>query len=199
MLHDDRIHPVPQKTAVLAMWLFLLSLAMLFLSSMLGYVLIRLGVFGREDQPSLGTLNLPASLWVSTAVILLASVTAHLAVNAVKREKLGLLRRYLLATLLLSLAFILVQIPGLWSVLDSHRAARAAGGNLMLYGALFFLISVHALHVLGGLIYLIMVLMNASAGRYDHEHFIGVKHAALYWHFLDVVWLVMFGTMLVLR
>jgi len=55
------------------------------------------------------------------------------------------------------------------------------------------------LHVVGGLIYLMMVLLKAYAGRYDHERYTGVRHAAMYWHFLDIVWLVMFGTMVVLR
>jgi heme/copper-type cytochrome/quinol oxidase subunit 3 len=57
---------------------------------------------------------------------------------------------------------------------------------------------IHALHVLGGVIYLAIVTQRALAGRYDHEHYTGVKHAAMYWHFLDLVWLMMFGTFLVL-
>jgi cytochrome c oxidase subunit III len=65
-----------------------------------------------------------------------------------------------------------------------------------LYGMIFFFVLVHAAHVLGGMIYLAIVTHRALDGRYDHENYVGVKHAAMYWHFLDVVWLLMFGTFL---
>jgi heme/copper-type cytochrome/quinol oxidase subunit 3 len=64
---------------------------------------------------------------------------------------------------------------------------------LHLYGLIFFLILVHALHVVGGLVGLSVTTAHALQGRYDHERYGGVKHAAMYWHFLDAVWLVMYG------
>ena len=61
--------------------------------------------------------------------------------------------------------------------------------------ALFMLILLHALHVVGGIIYLIMVQVGAVSGLYDHESHAPVKHAAIYWHFLDIVWILMFFTL----
>ena len=198
---SDRNQPIPQRTSTIAMWLFLASLAMLFAASMLGYVLIRTGFFGNQASPppAYGSLQMPKSLWVSTVIILLASFTIHLAVGAVRREKQRLLRGYLAATLALSVAFIIVQAPSLFVVLSDHHQLIDSGNSNRLYGLVFFLILVHALHVIGGLVYLLMVIMKASAGKYDHEHYLGVRHAALYWHFLDVVWIVMFGTMVAFR
>lgn len=198
---SNRNQPIPQRTSTIAMWLFLVALAMLFAASMLGYVMIRTGWFGNQASPppERGALKMPLSLWVSTLTILLASITMHLGVSAVRREKQGLLKGYLIATLALSVAFILVQAPSLFIVLSDHHRLIASGSGNRLYGLVFFLVLVHALHVIGGLIYLLMVMMKAYAGKYDHEHYIGVRHAALYWHFLDVVWIVMFGTMVVLR
>jgi heme/copper-type cytochrome/quinol oxidase subunit 3 len=199
-LFADRNQPIPQRTNTIAMWLFLASLGILFFASMLGYVLIRIGFFGREDeQPlSLGSLHLPWALWISTLIILLASVTMHRAVGAIRREKQAILRGYLLATFCLSIAFVIVQAPALFLVISGHHQLRGATGS-NLYGLVFFLVLIHALHVIGGLTYLMLVLLKAYAGKYDHEHHVGVRHAALYWHFLDVVWIVMFGTMMVLR
>jgi cytochrome c oxidase subunit 3 len=51
---------------------------------------------------------------------------------------------------------------------------------------------VHALHVLGGLIGLGVTTAHAFQGRYDHENYVGVKSAAMYWHFLDGVWIIMY-------
>ena len=76
-------------------------------------------------------------------------------------------------------------------LLSQHRAAAVSQG-LFLYGLIFVLILVHALHVVGGLVGLGITTANALRGRYDHENYTGVRSAAMYWHFLDVVWIIMF-------
>jgi heme/copper-type cytochrome/quinol oxidase subunit 3 len=183
-------HHAPQRSAVIAMWIFLASLAMLFIASMLGYLLFR---FTGKLNPPLGTLQFPFALWISTLVVLAASVTLQNAVTAVRRERHESLRRWLWISLALALAFVLIQAPSMWTLLSNH-SARAAGAHT-LYGMIFFLILLHALHVLGGVIALVVVIVRAARSHYDHESHLGVRFTALYWHFLDVVWLVMFGTM----
>ena len=79
-------------------------------------------------------------------------------------------------------------------LLREHAAARAQG--LHIYGLIFFLVLLHALHVVGGVVALVRVIVLTSRGTFDHEHYLPARHAALYWHFLDVVWLVMFTTFL---
>lgn len=66
-----------------------------------------------------------------------------------------------------------------------------------LYGMVFVLILVHALHVVGGLVPMFVVLIRAQAGVYDHENHQAVKHLAWYWHFLDGIWLMMFLALLI--
>jgi heme/copper-type cytochrome/quinol oxidase subunit 3 len=65
-------------------------------------------------------------------------------------------------------------------------------GGVFLYGLAFVLILVHALHVVGGIIGLVNTVRHGMHGDYDHENYYGIKHAAMYWHFLDGVWIVMF-------
>ena len=71
-----------------------------------------------------------------------------------------------------------------------------AAQGLRMYGLVFCLILLHALHVIGGVISLCVVTVRALHGRYDHENYLGVKYAAAYWHFLDIIWLIMFGMFL---
>jgi heme/copper-type cytochrome/quinol oxidase subunit 3 len=175
------------------MWLVLASLTMLFAAGMLGYAIIRLT---SSTIPEDFTLRLPRTLWVSTALVLSASVTIHRALRAIQHEKRAELRRWLWTTLALAAGFIAVQIPSMIAMLASHR--RLIETRMPLYGLIFFLVLVHAAHVLGGVIALVAVLRKALRDGYDHEHYTGVYHSALYWHFLDIVWLVMFGTMLAL-
>jgi cytochrome c oxidase subunit 3 len=187
MLDPKPNHRTPPYTATVGMWLFLAALTMLFAATMLAYLIIR--THG-PSSPALHTIHFPRMLWLSTAAILAGSYTIHQAVHAAQHERQLLMRRYLILTCALALLFVSIQIPSLASLLSQHQTSSSQG--LGLYGLVFVLILVHALHVVGGIIGLAVTTIHARQGRYDHEHFNGIKHAAMYWHFLDIVWLVMF-------
>lgn len=184
------------------MRLFIASLGMLFAASMIAYVLLRVGVWGRNPPP-LGTIHLPWSLWISTFLVLAASFTIHRSLHNVRLERQQPFRMWLAVTLALAILFVIVQTPSVWIIFSEHRArvaeAGAVGIPMAFYGLVFFLIVVHALHVLGGVLTLAWVLYRAGQNAYDHEHHMPVRHSAFYWHFLDVVWMVMFGTMWILK
>lgn len=202
---------LPPGTGTVGMVLFLLALAMLFISSLLGFLLIR---YASRDAPAAGTLDLPWALWLSTLVMLASSVTMHWSFQSVRMERQGLFRRWLAITLGLAVLFLIVQTPSLFTLVQDHLPqmreyqqaldqARArgdmsggAGVPMPISGLVFLLIFVHALHVIGGLLPLVVVTVKAQRGAYDHEHHRPVKHMAMYWHFLDAVWIVMFATLL---
>jgi heme/copper-type cytochrome/quinol oxidase subunit 3 len=135
-------------------------------------------------------LHLPAILWLSTIVMIASSFTMTRALRAIQNERRTQFRRLLLYTLALAVTFIAIQAPALVQMLRDHWRAQSWG--VALYGLLFFLILLHALHVLGGLVMLSLVLNGAFRGHYDHEHHATVRNLTFYWHFLDCVWLVMF-------
>jgi heme/copper-type cytochrome/quinol oxidase subunit 3 len=173
------------------MALFLASLSMLFAAAMVGYAIIRLA--GRRS-PESGTLHLPPILWLSTLLVICVSITMSRAVAAVRREQIRAFAAWLTASLLLAIGFLAVQTPAMIGLLAEHARYRTAG--LFLYGLIFVLVLLHALHVLGGMIALVRVRWQARRGVYDHEHYQPVRHAAMYWHFLDIIWILMFITFL---
>lgn len=197
-------HVVPPGTHALGMWLFLAALAVLFIGGMLAYIIVRIagtaetinpitGEVLPATAPPLHTMPVPLVLWLSTFAILISSYTIHRAVENITHERQDKFRQALLATLLLAVPFFLAQGAGLASMLG-----RAAEGGSALQYAVFILIIIHALHVVGGLVPLIVITRAAHKGRYDHEYHSPVKSLAMYWHFLDVVWLLMFACFLVL-
>lgn len=188
----QRRHTVPPGTHALGMWLFLAALVVLFAAGMLAYVIIRVT---SGAAPPLQTLHMPLVLWLSTAAILMSSYTVHRAVDNIRHERQDKFRQALVATLLLAVPFFLAQAAGM-AVILKQTASMDVGGPLM--KAAVFLVIVHAMHVLGGLIPLAVITRQAHAGRYDHECYTPVQNLARYWHFLDAVWLVMFGTFLIL-
>lgn len=183
-------HDVPRAAGLIGMILFLASLTMLFVAGLLGYVLIRLN---GAQAPTLGTLTMPAGLWVSSLLIIISSATIQGSLQAVRHEHQHHFRRLLIITLLLTAGFLAIQIPCLWALLADHFTMSQTG--MRLYGMVFFMIIVHAAHVLGGVIPLCVITANALRGRYDHEHHQPVRYTVMYWHFLDVVWIVLFATM----
>jgi heme/copper-type cytochrome/quinol oxidase subunit 3 len=183
---ESKSHYVPARAQTIGMWLFLAALAMLFGATMIAYFIVR------SRQPTaVQSLQLPRSLWVSTALMLAGSVAIHFAVDAARRERQQELRRHLVMTCIFAGMFVIVQTPAMIALLRQHRQ-MAAQQQVFLYGLIFVLILVHALHVLGGLVGLALTTAHALRGRYDHENYTGVKSAAMYWHFLDVVWIIMY-------
>lgn len=185
----------------LGMWIFIASLSTLFAASLVGYLVVRSRalVWPPPDMP-----RLPAGLWVSTAVILLCSASIHWALSSIRRDRHGMLIGALLITLLLGLVFLVSQAVN-WAWLISLNAtishameaaadasdAAARAGPLYLF-TFYVLTALHGLHVIGGMGLLLAVTARAFSGRYSSAYHPGVKYAAMYWHFLDAVWLVMF-------
>jgi len=181
----------PSRTAAIGMYLFLAALFMLFASGMLGYGMIRVAAM---NKVALHSLHMPGGLWFSTALVVAASVTAQLALREVKREHQESFRRWLAATLWLAVGFVIVQIPSLVVLLREQAVMKQQ--KLALFGLIFFLVLLHAMHVVGGIAALGRTVRQAGRNVYDHEHYQPVHHVALYWHFLDCVWLVMFFSFL---
>jgi cytochrome c oxidase subunit III len=190
---DDRPIHNPPRTGAVGMALFLASLGVLFLAAMVAYAIIR--TQGRLSPPP-GTIELPTALWVSTAAILLSGVTLQHALNCVRRERQRRLRLAMGATLGLTVLFITVQTPAMTDLLRTHE--KLMEQQLHLYGMLFVLVLLHALHVIGGLIPMVVIGVKAWRCRYDHEHHAPVRYLAAYWHFLAIVWCVMLALFLVL-
>lgn len=196
----------PHRTYALGMRLFLASLGMLFAASLVGYIMIRLTTASNVPR---GTIHFPQLLWLSTALVLLGSYTLHRSVQAIRIEQQKAFRGWFLASMVVAVLFLLVQIPCLLDMLKQHfhylqiqqqatiDSGRQAPG-MPLYGLSFFLILLHALHVVGGVIALAIVGHKGFRNAYDHEYHAGPTFAAVYWHFLDVVWLILFGTLLLL-
>ena len=204
-------HPVPEplrpplpsakRMGTFGMFLFLASLAMLFLASMLAYALTRVELYqptaSRSQFLPFGDIHLPPVLWLSTFLIVVSSATLHYAGLSISLERQRAFRNAMLATCLLALAFLFVQTPALLSLIQQQRSLVQT--DIRFYFIIFILIVLHALHVLGGIVPLALTTRRAFAGRYDRESHHAITCLALYWHFLDVIWLLMFSMLQLLQ
>lgn len=178
--HDD------QRTdlGVFGMNVFLVSLSVMFTASIVIYLIIR----ARADIWPPPGVEIPSGLWLSTVVLLLSSGAMQYAVYSARTQKAAKLRAGMLITTVLGGLFLLSQ-GVVWFLLAMSGVTM--GTNL--YAFSFYVLTIlHGLHVLGGLVYLGLVTMWIFQGAYKETAYPAVKYCSIYWHFLDVVWLVMF-------
>ena len=175
-------------TGRLGMRLLVASLSMLFGATLMGYVLIRSRA---AVWPPPGVPSLPSGLLISTVILLASSATIWVAADGIRQGRQNALRIGLLITFVLGLAFLGSQTISWFSLVIRSFTMRTN-----LYGFLFYLLTgLHAIHVVGGLVPLGVTTARAWQGRYTVDAHDGVEYVALYWHFLDVVWLVLFGVL----
>ena len=187
---DDRSAPAPLGTGRLGMKILVLALSMLFAASIVGYMVIRLRA---SAWPPPGVPRLPGALWFSTLIIVISSGTMQTAVRAVREGRQRVLRLAMLLTTLLGVAFLISQTLNWFALTASNLTAKTN-----LYGFTFYMLTgLHAAHVVGGVIPLAVVTAGAWRGRYSTAFHPGVEYCAIYWHFLAVVWVVLF-TLLVI-
>jgi heme/copper-type cytochrome/quinol oxidase subunit 3 len=175
---------------VLGMWIFLATLAVLFLAAIVGYLVVRLNA---PDWPPKGMPRLPGGLWLATCLLVAASVTVHRALSSIRSGDPARCTRWLAATLALGSGFLAVQGWNWWGLIRLHLMAASN-----LYAFTFFMLTgLHAAHVIGGIALLAVVLMRSRAGRYGSGRHDAVIYAAMYWHFLGAVWIVLFAVLVV--
>ncbi len=172
-------------------WLFIASLSVFFVSCTILYaiyVMLRIAPQAGQMQP----FYLPRMFLLTTVNMLAISVLLHMAVEAVRRERQADFNRYIVLAFVLSIIFFVIQGSALSWMVGELMKPSATIRNL--YGLTFFLVIVHALHVVGGVAGLTFLLFGISREHYDHERNFPVRFCALYWHFLDIVWILMLAS-----
>src|SRR5690349_21209915 len=176
----------PQK---LGMMLFIISEIMVFGAFFTAYFFIR--VVGGAEWPAEGD-HLPKLIaGFNTAILISSSFTLHYAQEAIrKNNRLGL-QLGMVATFLLGLTFLFIQINEYVHIGFSPQ--DHAQGSIF-YG----LTGLHGAHVTIGLILLAMVTRRAFKGHYSADAHRGMEVPGIYWHFVDVMWVIVFTTVYVL-
>lgn len=169
-------------------WLFLLSLLVFFVASILLYGIY---AYPRRDDP-LNQVPLPKAFLVSTVCLVLISLLVHAATRQVRRDRFGATSWLLGISTFAAILFTVVQCLAMTKMLLGPALYHGPGRGVA--GMVIVLAILHALHVLGGIFALGIVATRSAVGLYDHERHWPVDFAAHYWHFLDLVWVCMIVT-----
>ena len=169
----------------LGMWLFLASEVMFFTGLITAYLILRLS---HPAWPgSEGHLSVPIGTG-NTLILICSSTTIVMAMAEHQRGRDGLARAYLLATVLLGSLFL-----GIKGYEYNQKFIHHIGpGTNIFWSCYFTLTGFHGLHVLGGIIANLWLLVKSLRGRLPAEKGYQLELAGLYWHFVDIVWIFLF-------
>jgi cytochrome c oxidase subunit 3 len=175
-----------RRTSFVGMVMALASWSMMFGSLFFAYAILRLRA---GTWPPDGVAPLPQLLpFVNTVVLFLSSCVLHRGVRAEADARPRALFGALKATLALGSLFLVLQLA-VWVPLWRSGFRIDSG----IYGSIFYGLTVfHALHVLAGLVALLVLVPGARSGRLRSGAQSRVRASAMFWHFVDAVWVVMF-------
>jgi heme/copper-type cytochrome/quinol oxidase subunit 3 len=178
----------------LGMWVFLLSEVMFFSSLIGAYIILRFAHPEQWAEPN-HVLNVPLTGF-NTFMLICSSVTMVKAFAAIEHGDQAGLKKWLIATIILGSAFVGIQVYE-YIKLAGHgfvpvAASYAAEGG-PLYGTTFYTMTgFHGAHVSIGVLALIFTAVKAFRGKYSATDYGGVEIMGLYWHFVDLVWIILF-------
>lgn len=134
---------------------------------------------------------LPSAFLYSTIVMLLSSVTFHLAKTAIKKNNRKATTINLAITLLLGIVFVILQFEGFAQVIENGYYFTGSESTITT-SFLYTVVLVHLVHLFGGIISMLVIIYNHYKQRYSSTQSLGIELGAMFWHFLDFLWLYLF-------
>lgn len=188
-------------TGKLGMWLFLVMDALTFITILIGGIALR---YAAPSWPLADViLNVPLTAF-NTFLLICTSFTMVMALNGVQKNDQKSLVKYLGLTILGGVVFLGIQVYEYYHFIVGNQslgAALSASGfsgekflpSTGMYGAVFYATtSFHGLHVLSGVIYLFVIFLQSKKGVYHSGNYDRVEIAGLFWHFVDLIWILVF-------
>jgi len=163
------------------LWVAMGSICMMFAGLTSAYIV-------KKNQANFQEFELPSVFWYSTFVILASSLTVQLAVAAFKAREMGRYKTLITVTALLGVVFAALQVIG-FKDLESHGIKLVGAGSNASASFILVIVGLHALHVLGGVIALLVTFIKAFATRTRNYSSNPIEIVSIYWHFVDVLWL----------
>ncbi|HEU0064257.1 MAG TPA: heme-copper oxidase subunit III [Flavisolibacter sp.] len=168
-----RIHPHK-----FTLWVAIGSIIMMFAGLTSAYI-VKSGQAGWQE------VKTPVIFWFSTAVLLISSVTIQSSLRAFKQKEMRQFRLLFLITLILGIAFVILQWTGFNYLWNKGIHFDGSGAAQFLY----IIFGLHALHVLGGIIAMVIISIQQYFSNNRSYNSVPVEVMTTYWHFVDILWI----------
>ena len=178
-----KIHPYK-----FTLWIAIGSITMMFAGLTSAYII-------KRNQPNWLEFNLPVVFWYSTAAIIISSITIWLAVRAFREKEMAKYRQRLVATFILGVLFVTLQGIGFIQLWNQGMTLTRNVSVSFLYP----IIGLHAIHVVGGVIALLVMFLKAFSRKQKTYSAVPIEMMSTYWHFVDLLWIYLLIFLLMIR
>ncbi|MFM1912816.1 MAG: hypothetical protein RIR51_654 [Bacteroidota bacterium] len=184
MANKNYIEPAPTRSVnpkVFTMWLFIVSILMLFAAFTSAYLV-------RKAEGNWVEFQLPDLFYYSTVILVLSSISMHFALNSAKKDQFNALKTSISITFALGITFLIMQFYG-WKQLVEMNVYFVGNPS----GSFVYVLSgIHGLHLVSGLVVLLFALVAAFQFKINAKALTQIKICTTYWHFLDLLWVYLF-------
>jgi len=185
---EEADKPLAMHPKKFALWIFIASVIMIFAALTSAYIV-------RQSDGNWMMFDLPNSFWITSGIILISSATMHWAYLAAKKDNLDGTKLAICITTVLGLAFLVGQYIA-WGDLVERNVYFVGNPS----GSFVYVLSgLHGLHIIGGVIFLLIVLVATFRFKVHSKNLSQIEMCATYWHFLDGLWLYLFVFLLLNR
>lgn len=185
---EEATKPMAMHPKKFALWIFIASVLMIFAALTSAYIV-------RQSDGNWMVFELPDSFWITSAIILASSATMHWAYWSAKKDNLEATKLAISLTFVLGLAFLAGQYMAWGDLVDSNVYFVGNPSGSFVY----VLSGLHGLHIVGGVIFLLVVLVATFRFKVHSRSLDQIEMCATYWHFLDGLWLYLFVFLLLNR
>lgn len=179
---EEAEQPLSMHPKKFIVWLFIVSIFMMFAGWTSAFIVAR-------SEGGLLNIELPKLFTITTVILLVSSVTIHLAKRAARKDNLVAVRLMLGFTFLLGTAFLIGQWLGFGKFVEQD--IFFIGGSSV-QSFLYVLPFMHGLHIIAGLIFVAIVLYRSFRFKVHSKNLASMEMCATFWHFLDGLWLYLF-------
>ena len=181
---DQELKEAKRKSAKPMLWVSLISMVMFFAGLTSAYIVSA----KREDWV---TFDLPQAFYISTVLIVLSSLALFLSQSFLKKDDLQKSMLLLLATFVLGLSFVWFQYVG-FKELESLGLYFTGPQSTVSTSFVIGITFIHVLHLLAGVVVLMVVIYNHYKKKYSSTNMLGFELGAIFWHFVDLLWILLF-------
>jgi cytochrome c oxidase subunit 3 len=175
----------PQRNSIhphkFILWVAIGSIIMMFAGLTSAYIV-------KSNQADWEQVVMPKVFWASTGIILFSSLMVQMALRSFKQREMKQYRLWIAFTFLLGIAFVMLQISGFQQLWQQKVTFKGSGAGQFLY----VVFGLHIVHVTGGIIALLIMLLKSFSGKIKLYSVVPVEVAATYWHFVDLLWIYLF-------
>ncbi|MFY8189093.1 MAG: cytochrome c oxidase subunit 3 [Flavobacterium sp.] len=185
MMTAEEYNSRKAQTYKLLLYFGMLSMVMTFAGLTSAYVVST----SRPDW--LSDFKMPMPFFISTLLMILSSFTIHSAKIQIKKDNRSMTTIMLLSTLLLGIGFIMSQFYGFSEIIN--QGYYFTGSESTVTTSFLYIVTIlHIAHLAGGMIALLIIIYNHFKQKYNSTQTTGIELGAIFWHFLDLLWILLF-------